>query len=287
MNYLILSDYLREDMPNGLGGAELALEALIELIREDGNGIKNKLFVKRCAQATPEFIKDFNGSIIVSNRQQLSEDCRKELYKKRYLLYEHDFSFLRSRDAGMYEDLKAPEDQIINREIYERAEKVVCQSFCQSFAVKQNLGISAICTKGNPWSQKSLDFYKTLQEVPKQHPYGVMLHPYETKGTAAAIKLCEDNDWQYTLIPPMAHKDFVTELAKCQIFVFTPEIFETFSRVCQEARFVNTDLIVNQRVAFNEEDYSRLKGLEAIERAERNNKKIREFFLGNYETQFE
>lgn len=282
MNYLILADFLREDMPNGLGGAELALEALIELIR-DGN----KLFVKRCSQTDPEFIKNFNGEIIVSNRMQLSEACKQELYQKKYLLYENDFFYLRSRNAGEYENLKAPEDQIINREIYEKAERVICQSFCQSFALKQNLGIDAVCTKGNPWTQKSLDFYRTLQDVPKEYPYGIMSHPYETKGTASAIKLCEDNDWPYTLIPPMAHKEFVTELAKCQIFVFTPKIFETFSRVCQEARFVNTDILVNQRVAFNEEDYSRLKGLEAIDRAERNNQKIKKFFLGDYETKFE
>ncbi len=282
MNYLILADFLREDMANGLGGAEFALEALIELIR-DGN----KLFVKRCHQTESSFIRDFNGKIIVSNRVNLSEECKTELYKKKYLLYENDFYYLRNKNAGAYENLKAPEDQIVNREIYENAEKVVCQSFCQSFALKQNLGIDAVCTKGNPWSQKSLDFYKSLQEVPKEYQYGIMLHPYETKGTASAIKLCEDNDWPYTLIPPLAHKEFVLELAKCEILVFTPKIFETFSRVCQEARFVNTDLIVNQRVAFNEEDYSRLKGLEAIERAERNNQRIKEFFLGNYEVTFE
>lgn len=282
MNFLILADFLREDMPNGLGGAEFALEALISLIR-DGN----KLFVKRCHQVEPDFIRDFNGQIIVSNRMNLSEHCKQELYKKKYLLYENDFFFLKNKDAGAYEDLKAPEDQIINREIYEKAERVICQSFCQSFALKQNLGINAVCTKGNPWSQKSLDFYKTLQEIPKEYAYGVMLHQYETKGTAEAIKCCENNDWPYRLIPPLPNQEFVRELAKCQILVFLPKIFETFSRVCQEARFVNVDLIVNQKVAFNHEDYSRLKGIEAIERAERNNKKIREFFLGNYETKFE
>ena len=282
MEILILTDLLKEDLPNGLGGAELALEALIELIR-DGN----KLRVRRCRDATPEFIRDFQGQIIVSNRQFLADGCKAELYKKKYLLWEHDASYLKSRDFGLYEDLKAPEDQIINREIYEKAEKVVCQSFCQSFALKQNLGIKAVNTKGNPWSQKHLDFCKTLQDIKKEYPYSVMLHPYPTKGTDAAVKLCKDNDWPYTLIPPMDNQSFLVELAKSQIFVFTPKIFETFSRVCQEARFVNTDLLVNQRVAFSEESYSRLSGLAAIERAERNNQKIKEFFLGNYETKFE
>lgn len=282
MNYLILADFLREDMKNGLGGAELALEALIELLR-DGN----KLSVRRCRDASPEFIRDFQGRIIVSNRQFLADNCKLELYKKKYLLWDHDAHYLKSRDFGLYEDLKAPEDQIINREIYENAERVVCQSFCQSFALKQNLGIEVVNTKGNPWSQNHLDFCKTLQDIKKEYPYSVMLHPYLTKGTDAAVKLCKDNDWPYTLIPPMDNRSFLVELAKSQIFVFTPQIFETFSRVCQEARFVNTDLLVNQRVAFNEESYSRLSGLAAIERAERNNQKIKEFFLGNYETKFE
>lgn len=282
MNILVIADYLREDIPTGLGGAESALEALIELIR-DGN----KVSVKRSRFVDPESIKNFDGKIIVSNRQFLSEECKKELYKRNYLLYEHDFHYLKNRDAGAYEDLKAPEDQIVNREIYENAEKVVCQSFCQLFALKQNLGIDGVSTKGNPWAAKSLDLYKSLQEIPKEYEYGIMLHQFQSKGTDVAVKLCEDNDWPYQIIPPLKHEDFILELAKCKIFVFLPKIFETFSRVCQEARFVNTDILTNQRVAFNEEDYSRLKGLEAIERADRNNQKIKQFFLGDYEIKFE
>jgi hypothetical protein len=273
INYLLLADFFREDLP--WGGAELASDALIQLLRKD-----NPIVTKRCHETSPELIKNHEGVIVVSNRQNLSEPAKQELYKKDYILWEHDFHYLKSRDAGLYDDLKAPEDEVINREIYEAARRVVFQSKAQLHAANRNLGDNEkfVSANGNPWNQCDLDYLKELQAVEKTGYAAVLLHPYETKGTAEAVRFCKDNDFEYTVIPPMPQKDFLQMLAKFQILVFLPKIFETYSRVSFQARCLNLSLMSNQKVGFKYEDHSRLHGLELIEFAEQNNEEIKRIF---------
>jgi hypothetical protein len=276
MTYLILADFFRENMVHGIGGAEYACDALIELLRPHG-----KVIAKPCAETTPEFLKEFRGRIIVSNRQTLSEAAKQTLYghPDGYILWEHDFHYLKSRDAGLYTDFKAPEDEIINREIYEKAHKVVCQSGAQLFALTQNLGIpQGVSSSGNPWAQKHLDFLKTLQDVPKIEEYAVLLHPYPSKNTEGAVSLCKQNGWNYKIVPPMAPQLFLQELAKFQFLVFLPKIFETYSRIAFEARALNLTIAVNAKVGFKYEDHSKLQGLDLIQYAEENNQRILELF---------
>lgn len=267
----IVADLFQEDYQ---GGAEIACSALIELLRPH-----DKVIQKHCQEVTPEFIAGFNGKLIVSNRQHLSEASKIELYKKDYILWEHDFHYLKSRDAGLYEDLKAPEDQLINTEIYQHAKKVVCQSTAQLHAYRVNLNLdNGISTAGNPWSKSDLNYLKNLQDVEKSQAYAVLFHQFPTKGTDDAVQFCKNNDWKCNIIPPMPHKEFLKELAKYKVLVFLPQIFETYSRICFEARALNVDLLLNDKIGFKYEEHSILKGLSLIKYAEENNEKIRKLF---------
>lgn len=272
MNFCIIADYFREDLPQG--GAERATDALIEHLRK-----KHKVSTKRSFHADPEFIKNFDGIFIVSNRQGLSDESRSALFGKKYFLVEHDFAYLKSRNPGEYEDLKAPEDQIIGRDLYDNAYKVVCQSSAQLHALKVNLGLeNGVSSKGNPWSQSDLDFLRSLKDEPIRKPYAVLMHPYPTKGTASAVELCRTNAHDYEIVPQLPHREFLKRLAGFQILVFLPIIFESYSRVCAEARCLGLSLLTNQKVAFKYEEHSRLCGEELISYFEENNKKIVEIF---------
>lgn len=273
-NVLIISDFFREDYQ---GGAEMALDALISLIRNDC-----KLTTKKSLEVTPEFIRDFDGKIILSNRMGLSTACYIELYKKNYCLWEHDFFYLNSRDAGSYQDLKAPPEDIKESaiELYKNAKFVFLQGVAHLHAYKTNLDFNnGISTSGNPWSESDLKLLESLQSIEKTGNYCVLNHQFSTKGTKKAIKFCNDNSWPYNVIPNMPHKEFLSELAKFKILVFIPDIFETYSRVCCEARCLNLDILVNPKVGFQYEQHSRLKGLELISYLRDNNKKIKSLFL--------
>ncbi len=265
----ILADFFREDLPQG--GGERATDALIEQLRVD-----QKVITKRTVNASPDFVKNFEGSFLVSNRQGLSEESKQELYNKKYVLYEHDFAWLTTRDIGVYEDFNADPSHIINFDLYKNAKQVFFQSDAQYFAAKKNLKIDNLTSlKGNVWSQSDLDYLKTLQNEVKDRDYAVLNHPYPTKGTATAVKFCQENQFQYDILPYMEYRLFLKELARYKSLVFMPQIFETYSRVCAEAAMLKLDLLVNQSVAFQYEEYSRLKGLDLIAYYEENNPKIK------------
>lgn len=268
MKYCIIADYFREDLP--YGGAERATDALIELLRK-----KHKISTKRSFAVTPEFVNGFDGEFIISNRQGLSQQARESLFGKKYTLIEHDFPYIKSRNPGDYEDLKAPEDQIIGKDLYENAYKVICQSKAQLHAFKVNLNLSnGVSSGGNPWSEADLDYLKELNDGEVDKEYAVLMHPYPTKGTAAAVQFCRDNGYKYEVIPQLEHRQFLKELSRFRILVFLPSIFESYSRVCAEARCLQLSLLTNQKLGFKYEDHSRLKGLELIDYYRANNNNI-------------
>ncbi len=275
MKFCIIADYFREEVGGlNIGGGERATDSLIQLLRQD-----HSVIARRAHSVSTQFIRDFDGRFIVSNRQNLSPENEEALFDKDYVLYEHDFAFLKGRDAGAYEDLKAPEDQIIHRELYEKAKKVVFQTKAHLHAGKVNLQLSnAVSSNGNPWDQKDLDFIRTLQKVGKIETYAILNHPYPTKGTANSVQFCQEQGWPYKILPALPHYEFLQELMKFRYLVFLPSIFETFSRVCAEAAMLNLDLILNQSVAFQYEEYSRLKGEDLINYFEDNNPKIVKLF---------
>lgn len=268
MKYCIIADYLREDLP--YGGAERATDALIELLR-----LKHKITTKRSFEVTPEFVNKFDGEFIISNRQGLAQNSREALFEKPYILVEHDFPYLKSRNPGEYEDLKAPEDQIIGKDLYEHARKVICQSSAQLHAFKVNLKLdNGVSSHGNPWSQSDLDYLRSLISEPVDKEYAVLMHPFPTKGTAAAVDFCRENGFNYEVIPPMEHRAFLKELSRFRILVFFPKIFESYSRVCAEARCLQLSLLTNHKLGFKYEEHSRLGGEALIDYYQDNNKKI-------------
>src|SRR5687767_8772175 len=227
MNFCVLADLFREDIVPPVGGGEMATDSLIQLLR-----LEHGVITRRTQQVSPEFIRSFEGVFIISNRQFLSNDCKIELYKKDYILYEHDFHWIKGRDIGVYEDFKVPEADIINRDIYQHAKKVIFQSQAQQHAAKINLKYdNFFSSSGNPWSQDDLDYLKSLQGIEKTKGNVILQHPYPTKGTEDAIYFCDDNGWEYDLLPPMPQREFWRALAEYKLLIFLPQVFETYSRV--------------------------------------------------------
>ncbi len=275
MKICILADFFKEDMNPPTGGGEACTDALIQALRQD-----HKLSTRKCHLVTPEFIEGFDGRLIVSNRQNLSEGCKEVLYKKDYILYDHDFHWITGRDVGIYEDLKVPEADIINREIYKNAKKVVFQSQVQLHAAKINLKYDHfVSANGNMWSKSDLDLLKGLQDIKRTKGNIILNHPYPTKGTLDAVEWCKSNDWKYSLLPPMPQSQFLENLAEYNLLVFFPQIFETYSRVSAQAAALNLDLVLNQRVSFQHEEHARLKGMELISYFDENNSKIVKLFI--------
>ena len=65
--------------------------------------------------------------------------------------------------------------------------------------------------------------------------------------------------------------EFITKLSLCEKFIFFPQVLETFSRVCAEAKMLNCKVITTPKlVGFFSEDFSSLSGDELTDRISSN-----------------
>ena len=118
MNKIIfIADFFQEDIT---GGGELNNEQLINLLEEKGHAV-----VKFQSHiVTPGIINDYRDAFfIVSNFINLSLKCRQMLTELRYIIYEHDHKYLRSRNPATYENYKADSKNILNYFFYKKQER--------------------------------------------------------------------------------------------------------------------------------------------------------------------
>lgn len=267
MNYCIIADYFRDEICRG---AELSLDALIELLRPN-----HKVTTRRAHTVTPEFIKSNNYKWIVSNRMNLSEECKAALPENEYIVVENDAAWTTSRDFGLYEDFIPPVDHIVNREFYEKAQKVVMQSKIHEYAIKQALGLTnTVSANGNPWSKSELSLLRELSGVEKTKDFAVVFSPHKSKGTDKAVEVCRANGHSFEIVPEAPREQFLRELAKFKYLVFLPSVFESYGRIAFEFLAMRGSLIHNEMSGFYHEHHSQLKGVELIDFAEANNQYI-------------
>lgn len=273
VNYLFIADFFTDQIPNG--GAEIANSVIIEGLIKLGHNVSTI----NSHNVHSGIIEDFQGKIIVGNFLGLSDHCIEALKSKDYIIYEHDFKMLRARCPLQYQDLKAPDSEIINKEFYEKARKVILQSQRHRDVVYQNLKldnlVSAPC---NPWREEDLKLLEVLSKNKKTHGPAVLVYGVQQKNTIGAINYCLQNGIDCNILHTKPHGDFLLELSKHSTLVFFPLVFETFSRVAFEARCLGLELLANENISFLHEDSAKLKGLELIDFARKSNKKILDLF---------
>lgn len=260
MKYIFIADEFYH--LGSYGGAETCNNELIELLRGRGHEVEPVLsfFV------TPNFISENKAIYIIGNFFALPEDSREALKSRRYILYEHDHKYLRSRDPSVYEGYLAPKDHVINKDFYKNASLVVVQSSVHKKVIESNLKLDNIIVGINLWSKEHLADLENNQDVEKVWDAVVMDHIYQQKNPEGAKKLCFDLKYNYIVVSHGTdHATFCSILASAKNLVFLPTVLETLSRVCVEAHCVNTELLVNNNISYLSEHWSKLRGLELID----------------------
>lgn len=100
----------------------------------------------------------------------------------------------------------------------------------------------------------------------------------DSKGTKGAVEICQANKISFEVLPRLSNEDFLQELSKFKSLAFTPLVFETYSRVCAEARMIGLDILTNTNVSFCLSDLSQLKGKELINVIRENNNYVASLF---------
>jgi len=259
-NVIYIADCFLEDY---IGGGELNDEEVLLLLKEKNISVKKI----RSLEVTKKFILDnVSCFFIISNFIGLSQEIKNTIQTKvKYIIYEHDHKYLRSRNPALFNDYKAPSSELVNIDFYKNAKKIFCQSIFHKQIIVKNTNLSNVVNvSGNLWNLKTLDMISTMSELKKEKKVSILDSPISHKNTVDAEFYCKSKKIKYDKIKSKDYKEFLSLLSKNEKFLFIPKTPETLSRIVVEAKMLNVKVITNKNVGATYEDWYHLNGKELI-----------------------
>ena len=253
--FIYISDCFLSDF---IGGGELNDHELCDLLKSD------KI---RSNNVDLAFLnKNKNANFIVSNFVNLREIVKQKLIKDhKYIIYEHDHKYLRTRNPAEYKDYLAPKQEIVNLNFYRSAAAVLCQSSFHEDIITKNINIkNVVNVSGNLWSIDSLDYIESISNNNKNNRYSILKSNTWHKNTSETSFYCRKKGYEYDLISSNDYHEFLSLLSRNEKFIFLPKTPETLSRVVVEARMLGITTITNKNVGASYEPWFKLKGLDLI-----------------------
>ena len=262
MNKIIyVSDYFLSDI---IGGGELNDHELCFLLIENGATV-NKV---RSNLLNLEFLENNKDSFfIISNFVNLSTNLINFISSNlKYMIYEHDHKYLRSRNPAIYKSYLAPKTEIINFDFYKNAASVFCQSSFHKKIIYKNLNIENLHNvSGNLWSEDSINKMRKMNKQQKKDRFSILKSNTKHKNTWETVSYCKNKQYDYDLISSSDYGHFLFLLGSNSKFIFLPKTPETLSRVCVEARMMGVTTVVNKNVGASYEPWFKSKGDELID----------------------
>jgi len=225
------------------GGGEIVNDILIDGLERRGCSI-TKLTSAQTSVKDIQFLKD--SVFIVANFVMLKPEVLRSLQGLKYIIFEHDHKYLKTRDPSPFRDYLAPQDQVINRDFYKNAIAVFCQSKVHAKVVRQNLHINNVVNLGcSLWSDDELNTLQKYSNSQKTNGCAVLLSSNKVKGQAQAEAFCQSKGINYQLIGSPNYEEFIKQLSSHNSIAFFSQVLESFCRLVVEARMVNCKLFTN------------------------------------------
>lgn len=258
---IFVADFFIEDT---LGGAELHDNVVIQHFKSIGI-LHSKI---KCRDLTKEFIINNKNSIFfIGNFATLSNYYKALLVKNcEYIIYEHDYKFLKNRNPIFFDNFIAPKKLLTNFNFYNCAKKVICLSKFHRTIFENNIEFKNIenihCSM---WSNNDLDYFSTINKQKKNGKYAVIDSPNPIKKTRETVAFCEKAGIDYDLIKGLNYREFMKTLGQYTGLVFYTGHPEPTPRVAIEAKMLNCKFISDKNfIGVAHEDYFNLKGDEMI-----------------------
>ena len=225
---------------------------MIQIFEENGHQV-DKI---KCEDVTSSYIKDNRDKFfIVSNFMRLNKGPKEELMKVNYALYEHDHKYVINRNPAAFADLKVPDQQLDNLDLYKNANAVFCQSKIHKRAIDTNVQTKETINLGSSlWSPEFLDKIEKIA-VNKTKKAAIVEERNPIKQQQLAENFCVENNIEYDLIRADTPLELATILSQYEFLVFFPKVLETFSRVAVEAKMVGCKLYTNNLLGAASEDW--------------------------------
>ena len=278
---IFIGDFYKSDL-NNKGGAENNDSVLISLLEEQGFNVEKKY----CRDISPAVIEaNKDKKFIIGNFVQLSEESKRALHDKHYIIYEHDHKYLKTRDPSRFPNFRAPPDQVINKDFFRNSRCTICLSNSQANSLRTNLDISNVESIGcSLWSENKLNFIESLSDTTKVKDYCVVSSNNIVKGTQEAVAFCRRSDYEYDLIQSSNEEEFLTTLSSYRTLVYIPTVLESLCRLVVEAKMLNCGVITkSQLLGAASQDWWSLNGKELIAAIRKQQKTALDIFLKHLE----
>ena len=260
-----------------VGGAALNDEEIYRLLSErfDVQKIKSRYLYEGFVQ------ENLDSFFIISNFFGINPAIRDLIQSKcKYILYCHDYKFVRHTNPAAYPDQIVPPRDLINVEFHKDAHKIICQTQFQKDIYDKNLKCpdKTVSFSGNLWSEDHLDLLEDLLEGKKRTRYAIVNSPYPQKGVKEAVEFCEKEKILYDIIEDPDYEKFLQKLSQYSHLVFFPSTPETCCRLVLEAKMMGVKTVINNLVGCSYEPWYRKEGKEMIDFMRKKRKGFRDFF---------
>jgi len=260
---IFLQDFFVEQH---LGGGELHDAVVIDYLTKRG-----LLFAKQNTyNITPAYILENTDKFwFISNFVALKNVCKALIAKHcKYLIYEHDYKFLKNRNPINYPEFCAPDtSHKYNFTFYRNAKAVVCLSKFHRSIFDTNLGLPNIDNINcSMWNDEDLDLMKSLNRSPKNDKYAIIESTNPIKKTRETVSYCTKAGIPYELIKSDSHHDFLRILSQYKGLVFQTGHPEPTPRIAVEAKMLNCKFVSQKSlIGVAHEDWFHLSGDDLID----------------------
>lgn len=260
-NVVYISDAFLDDI---VGGGELNDHELLQMLHDRGHAVVKK----RSHRVTLDFINENSDSFfIISNFVGLNPAFKERLQDLKYIIYEHDHKYVKTRNPALYKNFQVPQRDIVNFHFYKNAAAILCQSAFHRSIIENNLKIdNVVSVGGNIWPLATLEKIRKYSQNKKNNACAVLESAIAHKNTAGAVQYCQSKGLKHGFVASPDYEKFLESISHFGKFVFLPKTPETLSRIVVEARMLGCKVVTNGLVGATSERWFELKGEALIDR---------------------
>ena len=267
----VIADLFLEDFAkykSTPGGAELHDDIVIRHFRSLG-------ILDECIRSydvdSDYLLSKSDNVFFIGNFGVLGSEAKATLYNHcKYVIYEHDYKFLKNRNPIDYPNFVAPKWQLTNINFLRGASKIITLSKLHRKIWEDNVSLDNITnTHCSMWSDWHLDLLSRYAEKPKSKKCAIVGSEQRNahiKKTQDAIDFCRKSNIEYEIIGSTNYETFLDKLSEFEMLVFMTGHPEPTPRLVMEAKMMNCKVIAQKHlIGVAHEDYFHMNGQELIE----------------------
>jgi glycosyltransferase involved in cell wall biosynthesis len=262
VEYVFVSDMFANEFQ---GGAELSLQTLIDSCPSTAASVK--------ATAVNEHLLDTwkESKWIFANMTSMNPEAITWLKEKNiaYSFIEYDYKMCKHRNPALYEFVEGEACEYAKtglanliKEFMTNAQSVFFMAkkqrdiYCENFPELKDTNTHILSSL---FEDRILDYIQKIRNKSYEKEKWLVLSSSSwVKGVAASEKWCKDNNVEYEVVGGLRYDEFLKKLRKAKGVCFKPDGLDTCPRFIIEAKLLDCELELNEKVQHTGEEWFNL-----------------------------